>query len=279
VDDVPGNVPLTADVVPGNVPPAEVPSVTNPPANSEAPPLPLPIRKTARSPYPYLPLELRSLPSPVDSGEIAKVVGDAVSAAVTKAMSSFVDRIGVAGSPHPEYQQNDDISLDDNTSPYDSEDILLGDAEKVAKAWKSSTQFPKIKLFLGDTDDRSIRQFYSLITTSQAYRFSNTAERYFYVYRLLDGKPARLVDKHMKHFRDARSFDDLLRELWKVLYDEYSSSGDYFQVRRRLMALRMSLGGTNSVISRYEDYCDEFMNLSEQLLDDDDLGENAYRKE
>lgn len=160
-----------------------------------------------------------------------------------------------------------------------NQDIALGDAVKVARAWKSSSQYPKIELFRGDTDARGIRQFFSLVSTTQAYRFANTAEQYFYAYRLLDGKPARVVDKHMKHFRDACSFGDLLKEFWKVLYNEYSSSGDYFQVRRRLMTLRMSLGGNDSVISRYEDYCDEFMNLAEQLLDDNDLGENAYRKE
>ncbi|KAF4756128.1 hypothetical protein FOZ62_027971, partial [Perkinsus olseni] len=60
---------------------------------------------------------------------------------------------------------------------------------------------------------------------------------------------------------------------------KYSSSGDYFQVRRRLMVIRMASGDYSNIISRYEDFCDEFINLAEQLLDDDDLSEKAYRKE
>ncbi|KAF4649359.1 hypothetical protein FOL46_001890, partial [Perkinsus olseni] len=75
------------------------------------------------------------------------------------------------------------------------------------------------------------------------------------------------------------TFSGLLKEMWKVLYDEYSSSGDYFQVRRRLMVIRMASGDYSNIISRYEDFCDEFINLAEQLLDDDDLSEKAYRKE
>ncbi|KAF4649923.1 hypothetical protein FOL47_001580, partial [Perkinsus chesapeaki] len=41
----------------------------------------------------------------------------------------------------------------------------------------------------------------------------------------------------------------------------------------------MASGDYGTIISRYEDFCDEFINLAEQLLDDDDLSEKAYRKE
>ncbi|KAF4649922.1 hypothetical protein FOL47_001579 [Perkinsus chesapeaki] len=94
-----------------------------------------------------------------------------------------------------------------------NEDVDITDADKVSKAWKSSGQFPKIDPFLGDTDPRGIRQFYSLVTTTKSYRFANAAEQYFFVYRCLDGKPSRLVDKHMKHYHISQTFSGLLKEM------------------------------------------------------------------
>ncbi|KAF4654784.1 hypothetical protein FOL47_009780 [Perkinsus chesapeaki] len=155
-----------------------------------------------------------------------------------------------------------------------NENVDIKDADKVSKAWKSSDLFPKIDPFLGDTDPRGIRQFYSLVTTTQSYRFANAAEQYFFVYRCLDGEPSRLVDKHMKHYHISQTFSGLLKEMWRVLYDEYSSSADYSQVRRRLMDIRMASGDYGAIISRYEDFCDESINLAEQSLDDDDLINN-----
>ncbi|EER04230.1 hypothetical protein Pmar_PMAR016848 [Perkinsus marinus ATCC 50983] len=182
------------------------------------PPVPTSPQRTARpSPsFPYLPLELRSMSTPVErpmvdsverrlsvmqyGGRLSRALEDARAQRMMRTVRRLLLMTVKEKRRLPEQTELGGPN----------QDIALGDAVKVARAWKSSSQYPKIELFRGDTDAR-------------------------------DGKPARVVDKHMKHFRDACSFGDLLKEFWKVLYNEYSSSGDYFQLYPDMKTTVMNL--------------------------------------